>query len=98
MDLSIKNSSTVMCVTSGGPATSFYGECINEPYYRDSTCTYSKQMVTVDPYNIMAYINTLSLDTRNSTYYVCITRSETVTTLATVLAEFSRGISKSFTF
>ena len=93
MDLSIKNNSNVMCVTSGGPATSFYGECINE---RCLNSIYAHHMVNFDPENIMTYNNILNLNARHSSYYVCITRSENLTAFAALLTEFSGGKNRNF--
>ena len=83
--------SNVICVTSGEPATSFYGECINEPCLSLNS-TYYHHRVTVYPENFVIFSNTLILNTRTSGYYVCITRSENGSTLATLLTEFSRGV------
>ena len=90
LGLSKTDASNVMCLTYGGPTTSFYGECINEPCLNSS---YVHPTITssVDPES-MIFNNTLKLNARTSGYYVCITRSETVSTLATLLTGFSRGI------
>ena len=81
-------------MTSGGPAASFYGKCISEPCLNRS---YVHRTITssVDPENnnVVIFNNTLNLNTRNSGYYVCITRSETVSNFALLLTELGRGIS-----
>ena len=83
------NASKLTCETTGGSATSLYGECINEGQCPNSS--YHHLEVTVNPERA-TYSNTLNLNKTNSTYYVCITRTQSVTYFATLLTEYGGGI------
>lgn len=86
VDLSYDNNdSMVTCLTSGVPATSVYGECIN------NECPHLQLEITVDPVTLV-YHNTLSLMRQtNSSYFTCITRRAERTAFATFLTKFGRG-------
>ena len=81
--------SKLTCETTGGSAISLYGECINEEECPNSS--YHHLKVTVNPERATLN-NTLNLNKTNSTYYVCITRTEPVTYFATLLTEYEGTI------
>ena len=85
MDLSYgSNSSTLICVTTGAPATSVYGECVS------NDCLRLPVKITVDPVRQL-YNNMLNVTQRISSYYVCTTKAADRTSYATFLTRSERG-------
>lgn len=79
------NNFTLTCLTSGAPATSVYGECVNKD------CPHSQLEITVEPVTLL-YRNTLILESQaNTSHFVCVTRRAEITSYATFLTKFGKG-------
>ena len=86
MDFSYgSNSSTLTCVTTSAPATSVYGECVN------NDCLRLPVKMTIDPVRRL-YNTMLDVSQRNNSYYVCTTKGADKTSYATFLTKPGRGI------
>ena len=85
VDITYGSNSTVLtCITTGAPATSVYGECVN------NDCLRLPIKITVDPVRHL-YSSTLDVTQRTSSYYVCATKGANRTSYAMFLTKSGRG-------